>query len=68
MTHYGEGEPRSAANLPPSSPKVFTQPSLTRQSEAKMADINYIMERYQKTGFLPPLNRAVFFGNVECTQ
>lgn len=64
MTHYGPDEPRSAANLPPSKPLSCPEPSLTRQSDAFMTDINYIMEKYQKTGYLPPLNRDVFFADV----
>lgn len=64
MTHYGEGEPRSAKNLPPSNPQKDFGPSLTRQSEAKQTDINVIMAKYQKTGVLPPMNRAAFFADV----
>lgn len=64
MANYGPDEPRSAANLPPSNPLKCPEPSLTRQSEAQAADINYIMDKYQQTGYLPPMNKAVFFADV----
>jgi len=38
--------------------------SQTRQSEAKYADINVIMAKYQKTGVLPPATRSGFFADV----
>lgn len=39
-------------------------PTLTRQSEAKYADINLIMKKYEKTGVLPPATRQGFFADV----
>lgn len=68
MSLYGEGEPRSAANLPPSNPITEWGPSLTRQSEAKFADINFIMAKYEQTGVLPPANKALFFADVSKIQ
>ena len=38
--------------------------SLTRQSEAKYADINLIMAKYVKTGVLPQATRQGFFADV----
>lgn len=39
--------------------------SLTIQSQAKDADINVIMERYTKTGLMPPLARLPSFGDFD---
>lgn len=64
MSHYGENEPRSAANLPPSNPITDYGPSRTRQSDAYAADINNIMARYEETGVLPTVNRGLFFADV----
>lgn len=38
--------------------------SRARQSEAKYADINLIMAKYEKTGVLPPATREGFFADV----
>lgn len=38
--------------------------SMARQSEAKMADINQIMAKYEKTGVLPLNTKEGFFADV----
>lgn len=64
MTHYAEGEPRGAANLPPSTPLKTSGRSRTRQEDARAADINNIMAKYVKTRVLPLTNRSAFFADV----
>lgn len=40
-------------------------PSMTVQADAKSADINHIMEQYEKRGFIPPLYQGQpFYGDV----
>lgn len=34
--------------------KMFSRPSKTRQDHANATDINVIVERYQRTGMMPP--------------
>lgn len=47
----------SRYDLPPSNPVIFNDPSLAQQHFKNDADINTIMARYNKTGFLvDPLN------------
>lgn len=47
----------SSLNPPESVAQISDEPSLTKQSFAADADINTIMERYAKTGYLvDPLN------------
>lgn len=45
-------------------PTVCEEKSLTRQSEMQSADINAIMERYEKTGVLPMDVREAVFTDV----
>lgn len=61
---YGENEPYSAANPPPKESIGNWGASLTRQSDAQAADINYIMAKYEETGYLPVQNRELFFADV----
>ncbi|AKI26870.1 internal scaffolding protein VP3 [Gokushovirinae Bog1183_53] len=47
----------SSMNPPPSCPLVDDEPSLTKQSFAADADINNILARYARTGYMTdPLN------------
>jgi len=39
-------------------------PSRTRQSEAEACDINKIIERFKRTGILPPVAREGFYADV----
>ncbi len=57
-THYHAFDP------PPSNPTVGFDKSRTRQSEAKDADINNIVARYDRTGVLPTIGREGFYADV----
>jgi len=43
---------------------VCRDPSLTRQSEAASCDVNKIVERFKRTGILPPVARQGFYADV----
>lgn len=44
--------------------KMFPNPSRTKQSFKQECDINYMLNTYQKTGQMPPINpRAAQYGN-----
>ena len=64
MTNYSEGEPRSARNLPPTTPYIEKSEGRTRQDDLQKSNINNIVGRYMKTGELPITNREAFFADV----
>lgn len=45
-----------------------TQPSKTRQAHADACDINNIVDRYHRTGQLPPTTRQPQYGDVTALQ
>lgn len=61
---FKPNEPRSAGNLPPSTPYEEHSPGRTRQEDKAAADINHIMAKYERTGLLPVTNREAFFADV----
>lgn len=58
------GPPYSQANKPPTVKSGPFGKSRTKQSEARQADINWIVAKYEKTGIIPVSQRAGFFADV----
>ncbi len=57
-THYTAIDPPPKVKLGP------FEKTRTRQSEAKAADINNIVQQYNRTGFLPQVSREGLFVDV----
>lgn len=45
----------------------FFEPSLTEQHHKKDCDVNYIVERYKRTGVMPTNNRTPLYGDFTST-
>lgn len=54
----------TSEDLPPKRGSINRDPSRTRQSEAKEADINTIVKQYDRTGVLPQVEREALFTDV----
>lgn len=61
-------DPKSRKRLSIRVAVEFTQPSKTVQSAAAATDINNIVERYQRTGSLPPARTAPQWADVTGLQ